>query len=56
MSQQPARRVIQEDNSFEHFWSRDISDVLHKDVALREKLAKYFVKNTGSEGNEYYIP
>ena len=35
------------------FWSRDIADVLNKDVALREKLAKYFVKNTGSEGKKY---
>ena len=47
--------MLQEDNRFENFWNRDIADVLHKDVALREKLAKYFVKNTGSGGNELFI-
>ena len=34
-------------------WSRDVADVLNKDVALRKKLAKYFVKNTGSEGEKW---
>ena len=42
--------MTQEDNTFEHFWNRDIAEVLNRDVALREKLAKYFVKNTGSKG------
>ena len=47
--------MLDEDNHFENFWNRDIADVLHKDVGLREKLAKYFVKNTGSGGNELFI-
>ena len=47
--------MVQKDDTIELFLDQDIAKVLSKDVALRQELALYFVKNTGSEGNELHV-